>query len=122
MHLCHYVGFGGYQGATVSTLVTQSLPCLALIWYIKCAFKFDFKKLAIDVFKIVLSTFVMMFVLYIIKMFIPTFSTNRLISLLYCFIYGTIGGLVYLFMIMKTGLLAELFGNSKIMKKLRLVK
>lgn len=122
MNLCHYVGFGGFQGATVCTLITQSFPCVFLLCYIKGSFKFDYSKLFRDGFKILLSSFAMMAVLYIVKLVIPTFSTSRLISLIYCIIYAIIGASVYLFVLIKTGLLNELFGNSKIMKKLKLVK
>lgn len=122
MNLCHYVGFGGFQGATVCTLITQGFPCVFLLCYIKGAFKFDYSKLLKDGFKILLSSLVMMIVLYIVKLVIPTFSTSRLISLIYCIIYAIIGASVYLFMLIKTNLLKELFGNSKIMKKLKLVK
>ena len=122
MYLCHYVGFGGYQGATVSTLITQGFPCIALILYIKKTFKFDFNILMKRGFKIVISNVVMLLVLYIIKLVIPTFSTSRLISLLYCIIYGIIGLSVYLFMLIKTGLLKELFGNSSFLRKFKLIK
>ena len=122
MHLCHYVGFGGYQGATVSTLITQGFPCIALIFYIKSVFKFDFGKLIKNGFKILISNIVMMIVLYIVKLIIPTFSLSRIVSLIYCIIYGFIGVFVYLFMLNKTGILKELFGNSSIMKKLKLIK
>ena len=122
MNLCHYVGFGGFQGATVCTLITQGFPCIFLLCYIKGVFKFDYSKLLKDGFKILLSCLVMMLVLYIVRLVIPTFSTSRLISLIYCIVYAFIGASVYLFMLIKTNLLKELFGNSKIMKKLKLVK
>ncbi len=122
MYLCHYVGFGGFQGATVCTLVTQFFPCVFLIFYIKSKFKFDFSKLFHNIFKILMSCLVMMIVLYVVKLVIPTFSSSRLICLVYCVIYGVIGSLVYLFMLIKTGLLNELFGDSRILKKLKLIK
>ena len=122
MYLCHYVGFGGFQGATVCTLVTQFFPCVFLIFYIKSKFKFDFSKLIHNIFKILMSCLVMMIVLYVVKLVIPTFSSSRLICLVYCVIYGVIGSLVYLFMLIKTGLLNELFGDSRFLKKLKLIK
>lgn len=122
MHLCHYLGFGGYQGATVCTLVTQTLPCIFLIIYIKDKFDFDYSNLFKNSLKILLSSAVMMVVLYITKLFIPTYSFGRINSLLLCFVYGFIGIFVYAFMLIKTGVMNDLFGNSRIMKKLKLVK
>lgn len=122
MHLCHYLGFGGYQGATVCTLVTQCLPCIFLIIYIRKSFNFNYKNLIVNSLKIILCTFVMMLVLYLIKIVYPIDSVTRMGSLFECIIYGIIGVVIYLFMIVRTGLLDELFGNSRILKKLRLVK
>lgn len=122
MHLCHYLGFGGYQGATVCTLVTQALPAIFLIIYIKDKLNFEYSNLFKNGFKILFSNFVMMVVLYLFKLFIPTYSFGRINSLLLCALYGVIGVIVYTFMLIKTGVMNELFGNSRIMKKLRLVK
>lgn len=122
MHLCHYLGFGGYQGATVCTLVTQTLPCLFLIVYIKKAFNFHYRSLAINSLKIIFCSFVMIGILYLLKLVYPLDAFGRLESLVECFIYGAIGVIIYIFLLVKTGLFKELFGNSRILKKLKLIK
>lgn len=122
MHLCHYLGIGGYQGATVCTLVTQTLPCLFLIIYIKKSFNFHYKSLFVNSFKIILCNLVMMIVLYLVKFVYPIDSFSRFGSLLECFIYGIIGFAIYALLLVKTGLFKDLFGNSRILKKLKLVK
>ena len=122
MHLCHYLGFGGYQGATVCTLVTQTLPSLFLIIYIKKSFNFHYKLLFINSFKIILCNIVMMIVLYLFKFVYPINSLSRFGSLLECFIYGIIGFIVYALLLVKTGLFKDLFGNSRILKKFKLIK
>lgn len=122
MHLCHYLGFGGYQGATVCTLVTQTLPSLFLIIYIKKSFKFHYKSLIVNSLKIILCNIVMMIILYIVKLIYPIDSLSRFGSLVECFVYGIIGCVVYVLLLVKTGLFKELFGNSRILKKLKLIK
>lgn len=122
MHLCDYLGFGGYQGATVCTLITQTLPSLFLIIYIKKVFKFHYKSLIINCLKIVLCNIIMLVVLYLVKLIYPIDSLSRFGALFECFVYGIIGVLVYVFMLVKTGLFKELFGNSRILKKFKLVK
>lgn len=122
MHLCHYLGFGGYQGATVCTLVTQILPCIFLILYIKKNLNFDYKILYKNGLKIVLSTFVMMLCLYLISIIYKVDSITRFGSLVQCIVYAIIGVLVYGFMLIKTGVVNELFGNSRILKKFKIVK
>lgn len=122
MHLCEYLGFGGYQGATVCTLITQSIPTIILIIYIKKKFEFNCRNLVINCLKIVLSSFVMILVLYIISFIFPIDSVSRIGALFECIIYGIVGIIVYGFMLYKTNLINDLFGNSKILKKLKLVK
>ena len=122
MHLCHYLGFRGYQGATVCTLVTQTLPSLFLIIYIKKSFNFHYKLLFINSFKIILCNIVMMIVLYLFKFVYPINSLSRFGALLECFIYGIIGFIVYALLLVKTGLFKDLFGNSRILKKFKLIK
>lgn len=122
MHLCEYLGFGGYQGATVCTLITQSIPTIILIIYIKKKFEFNCRNLVINCLKIVLSSFVMILVLYIISFVFPIDSVSRIGALFECIIYGIVGIIVYGFMLCKTNLINDLFGNSRILKKLKLVK
>lgn len=122
MHLCHYLGFGGYQGATVCTLITQILPSLFLILYIKKSFDFDYKDLIRNGLKIILSTFVMFIVLYFVSFVYPVDSLTIIGSLLECFVYGILGVFVYGFMLIRLGIIDELFGNSRILKKLKIVK
>lgn len=122
MHLCHYLGFGGYQGATVCTLVTQTLPALFLLIYIKKTFNFHYKSLITNSLKIVLCNIIMLAVLYLIKLVYPIDSISRFDSLIKCFVYGIIGSIVYIFMLIKTGLFKDLFGNSRILKKFKLIK
>lgn len=122
MHLCHYLGFGGYQGATVCTLVTQFLPSLILIIYVKKKFNFEYKSLIINSLKIILSTLVMMIVLYLISLIFPINSITRFKAIIECIIYGIVGVVVYVFMLYKLNLIKELFGNSRILKKFKLIK
>lgn len=122
MHLCHYLGFGGYQGATVCTLITQALPSLFLIIYIKKTFNFDYSNLFRNAVKIILASFVMLIVLYLISIIYPVDSLTRIGSMLECVVYGVIGVIVYGFMLIKLGIVNELFGNSRLLKKFKLVK
>ena len=122
MHLCDYIGIGGYQGATVCTLVTQILPAVFLIIYIKKSFNFNYKDLTKNTLKILLCNILMMITLYLIKLIYPINSLTRIGSLLECLIYGIIGCIIYIFLLIKLGLFKDLFGNSRILKKLKLVK
>lgn len=122
MHLCHNLNIGGYQGATVCTLITQFLPTIFLMIYIKKKLKLNYKYLITNGLKIILSTIVMMIILYLITFIIPINSKTRIDALIECIIYGTLGTIIYIIMLKKTNLIDELFGNSRLLKKLKLIK
>lgn len=122
MKLCHYLGFGGYQGATVNTLITQILPSIFLFCYIRKSLKFDLRSLFKGSLKIVFCNIVMMISLYLLTFVYPIHSLNRLGALVECLIYGFTGSIIYLLMLYYTGIIKQLFGNSRILKKFKFVK
>lgn len=122
MHLCHYLGFGGYQGATVCTLVTQIVPSIFLLFYIKKAFKFNYKTLIVNSFKIIGATLFMMIILYLVSLVFNIDSITRFDAFIQVIVYMVLGVISYVFMLKRLGLFDELFGNSALLKKLRLVK
>ena len=64
----------------------------------------------------------MIAVLYLVKLIYPIDSIGRFGALIECFVYGIIGSLVYIFLLVKTGLFKDLFGNSRLLKKFKLVR
>lgn len=122
MHLCHALGFGGYQGATVCTLITQILPAIFLFIYIKRKFDFDYKPLFKNGIKIIISVLVMIISLFIISIFYNIDSLNRMDALFECIIYGFVGAFIYIFMLIKLNVVNDLFGNSRLLKKIGLIK
>lgn len=111
MHFCHNIGFGGYQGASVATLITQIIPCIYLLYYIKRKFQINYKAAKINCTKIVLITAIMIISLMIISLFYPINSTNRMEALIETIVYSIIGGIIYFILSYKSGLFHSLFGN-----------
>ena len=118
MYLCHHLGIGGYQGATVCTLVTQILPCIFILIYIKKSMKFDYKELIKNGTKIIISALLMLIILYVISLIYPITSTTRIQALIQTIIYFIIAVIVYALALKKFGIIEKLFGNSKIYKKI----
>jgi len=64
----------------------------------------------------------MMLGLYLISFILPIDSVTRFDALLETIFYMFVGVLIYVFMLKETNLINDLFGNSRILKKLRLIK
>lgn len=111
MYFCHYIGFGGYQGASVATLITQIIPCIYLFHYIKKNFNINYKIAKSNCFKIILITAIMIICLMILSLFYKIDSTERISALIEVIVYSIIGGTIYLTLAYKSGLLHNLFGN-----------
>ncbi len=116
MYFCEYIGLGGYQGASVATLITQIVPCIFLLVYLKKYLKLDYSSSKKNVLKIVLATAIMFVSMMIIELFIPINSTTRFKAILETILYTIIGGSIYFILLYKSGLIKELFGNTLLKK------
>ena len=116
MYFCEAIGFGGYQGASVATLITQIIPCIFLLLYLKKYLHLDYHDAKINTLKIVLSTSIMFVSILILNMFLPIDSITRGEAFIEIIIYVIFGAFIYLFLAYKSGLLKQLFGEN-ILKK-----
>lgn len=116
MYFCEYIGLGGYQGASVATLITQIIPCIFLLLYLRKYLKLNYKSSIINGCKIILSTAIMFVSILILDIFIPIDSITRGEALVETIFYVLIGASIYLLLAHKSGLLKELFGEN-ILKK-----
>jgi O-antigen/teichoic acid export membrane protein len=112
MYLCEWIGLGGYQGASVATLVTQIVPCIFLLCYLKKYLNLHYRTMILNTIKIFLSTGIMVFVILSIRLLIPFSSISRFASILSITFYTVIGGSIYFMLMHKSGALKELFGEN----------
>lgn len=116
MYFCEHIGLGGYQGASVATLITQIIPCIFLLIYLKKYLHLKYRSTVINGLKIILSTGIMFVSILILELFLPIDSLTRGEAILEVILYTIFGGGIYFFLAYKSGLLKELFG-SNILKK-----
>ena len=67
--------------------------------------------------KIILADITMLVVLFVVKLFIPIYTSSRLLNIPIIAIYALIGIVVYFFVSHKFNLIEEVFG-SKIINKI----
>jgi peptidoglycan biosynthesis protein MviN/MurJ (putative lipid II flippase) len=116
MYLCEYIGLGGYQGASVATLITQIIPCIFLLIYLKKYLKLNYKTTINNSIKITLGTSIMYICMLILSLIYPLNTVTRLSSIIQVIIYTCIGGTIYMFMMHKSGVLKQLFGTNLLKK------
>lgn len=111
MYLCHYLGINAYHGASICTLITELVPSIILIIYLKKTHGLKLKSLFSGSLKILLSSICMLATLFIISKIYPITSLTRSKAIIEVIIYVVIGALVYLVVSYKTGLIKDIIGN-----------
>lgn len=107
----------GYQGASVSTLITQMLPIIFLLFYIKKTLKVNYKSTIKNTGKIIFSSLVMLLVLYLLTFIYPIKATTTLPALIQTIVYASIGIITYTILSIKLKI-----DNNIILKILNKIK
>lgn len=109
----------GYQGASISTLITQIIPIIFLMIFIAKKLKVNYKKTFIIIAKITISSLIMLLVLFLFTKIYPLNTLTKGKSLIQTIVYSIIGMVVYLICVIKMGVIKEIFNNSNILNKLK---
>ena len=115
MKLFNYIGLHPSYGVITSTLLSNVVVIIFNLIFLKKKLNIKYKDTFITFIKNLIPLSVMIFVVLIMKKFIPI-STSRIMCLIYSFIYAIVGGLVYIIVSMKTKLVYNIFGNNIINK------
>ncbi len=121
MYLCHNLWHIGYQGASLSTLITQILPSIYLLYFIHKHLKVSYKKTVINCIKIIICTFIVIVFLKLLTYIYPINVINKIPAIIQTGIYSTIGILIYFITIYKSGVLKDIF-KGNLIKKLKIKK
>lgn len=111
MCLCHFLGIHAYHGVSIWTLITEIIPTLYLLHYIKKEHNISFKETFKNLLKVIFSNIIMIIVLYLLSLIYPLESMTRFGSLLEVVIYTLVGFISYFIVAFKTGLIKTIFGN-----------
>ncbi len=112
IHLCHNIGIGGYFGPVLSSLIPHILAILLALYVLNKKYKINYSSSVVNVSKIILSTGIMVLSLMIISLFIPISSVTRLNSILEIILYASIGAIIYLVCIYKSGVVDSVLGKN----------
>lgn len=120
MYLFHKLGLHAFYGAIAATILGYVVSYTISTQKLKRELNFKYKEIIKTIKRSIIPSISMLIVLFILSIFINTEVTSRLNAFLVCAVYGIIGGLTYLIISYKTGLLRDVLGEkyiNKIIKK-----
>ena len=114
------INMPAHYGAITASIIGYLVSSIICLYVLKNKYKINFEEIVNNFINIMCSAFLMVFVLFICKLFIPITSTNRIMNLVIILVYAVIGALVYFVYNHFSKLTNKVFGRDifKILKKL----
>ena len=125
MYAFDKIGMHPAYGVTLATIIAYFISFLLNLSYIKRRLNITLSETSNRVIKTIFITAIMTIVILLLELVLPINTTSRLLALLICIVYAIVGGIVYIFMSIKTGIVYEIFGNDifkKIATKFKMFK
>jgi O-antigen/teichoic acid export membrane protein len=110
------IGIYPYYGAIFATLIGYSFTFVVAFSYLKKHMKFNYNSIISTIKRIILPTILMMIPVIILNKYFNNNYTSRTMQIPIILLNALIGGLIYLYLIYKNGVLFDTFGESYINK------
>lgn len=123
MYLFNKLGIHAFYGAILATILGYIISYIIALHSLHKDLKFNYKEIRNTLIKVLIPTLSLVMVLILLKLVINTNVTGRIESLLVCLPYAILGGLTYIVVSYKIGLLSDILGKNyidKILKKLKI--
>ena len=113
-------GFPAYYGVITASIIGYLVSSIICLFVLRNKYKINFEEIINNFINIMCSSFLMVIVLFICKLFIPITSTNRIMNLVIILVYTVIGAVVYFIYGHFSKLTNKVFGRDifKILNKL----
>lgn len=114
------VNMPAYYGAITASIIGYLVSSIICLFVLRNKYKINFEEIINNFINIMCSSFLMVIVLFVCKLFIPITSTNRIMNLVIILIYTVIGAIVYFVFNHFSKLTNRVFGKDilKILNKL----
>lgn len=119
MILFHNINLPAYYGATIATILGYIVSITMNLIDLKKLFHINYKTVFKTFSYAILSTIIMILILYVFNIVLPFTNLTKMKSILLIIVYAFIGIIIYFTIMWKTGILENLFGKqiSKIVKR-----
>lgn len=122
MYLFNKLGLHAFYGAIAATIFGYAVSYTISLSKLKKELNFNYKEIIKTIKRAIIPSITMLIILFILSIFISTSVTSRLNAFLICALYGIIGGITYLIISYKTGLLKDVLGEHYIEKIIKKIK
>lgn len=112
MHLFNKIGLEAYYATITLNIIIDLVESIYLMHRVKQRTHISFLSSMRTFIKSLLCTLIMIVGLSIVNLFIPSFSQNRLFSIIYILIYGIIGAMIYIIMAYKSKTIEQIVGRQ----------
>ena len=110
------INLPAYYGVITASILGFLLSFIVSILYLRIKYRISFEKLIKCFIEIMCGSIFMIIILFIMSIFLPLYSHNKVISFIIMAIYILVGSFVYLIYSYKTGLFKNVFGRNFIKK------
>lgn len=118
MNVMHFIGLHPAYGVTLASVIAFGTSSLINFHYIKRKTNIDYKDTFNKLGKILMGVSIMIVVMLLFEFIVPLTQKGRLASLFVGGFYGIIGTSVYLYVMIKTNTIYDIFGKD-IFKKIK---
>lgn len=125
MYLFNYLGLYAFYGAILATILGYFVSYTISLYKLKKSLNFNYKEIRKTITKTIIPTITMILVLLITNIFVKLNTEGSFKILLTCITYALLGGITYITVSYKTGLLQDVLGNdyiNRILKKIKIKK
>lgn len=119
MYSFYHLGFEGYHGTVTATIFGYTVSIIINLIVLRKTTKVDYSETFKTFINIVLGTIFMLVFLSILKLIIPIDTSSRLLSIVICLVYGTIGAVVYFVLAKINKTFDSVFGSNFSLRKLK---
>lgn len=117
MLLFNKIGLEPTYGAILSTVMGYSVSIFISLYILKNKYNFDFNDTGKRILKYVFSWITFILAIELLKLFVPTTLTGRVIQIPILTLYGIVSFAIYIVINFYNGNLKNVFGEMKIFKK-----
>lgn len=108
----HKMGISAYYGVITASIIGYLASFLICLVVLNLKYKVNYEVLVKNLMDILCGSVLMILILFVIKFFVPIYSSSRILNLFIILIYSLVGGLVYLLFAYRSGTLKSIFGNK----------
>lgn len=112
MYSFNRLGIHAFYGAITATICGYLLSSILGLRYLSKDFDISYENTINKLFKIIITTILMVIVLSLLNFIIPINTNSRLMSIVITLTYSLIGGFIYIFITYRSNLINEIFGDN----------